>query len=160
MQKILVLFFLFCFISCDFMIKDSFKEESVLLNTVVRDQVINDTNENGCDLKSGYKYSNLEKKCIRVFELGYRITSVEKDTLGNNQNAYFFITDDSLRTEIFFPDSKESIIFKRNSKDENFTYDDFTFDIKKGFKLTYKNTLLFAPATPKDIKVLGKDEEQ
>ena len=160
MKKFLFVLLLLSLFSCDYILKNPTSNEEDLLNSVVRSQVIDDKNENDCELKAGYKWSNMTKKCVRVFEEGYRLTSIEKDTLGKSKNAYFFIDDDSLVAEIFLPDSKESIIFKRESEDQNFKYQDFEFRAKKGYNLYYNETLLFQPAIPVDTKVLGKDKEE
>ncbi len=129
------------------------------MDSIVKNQVNDDKNENGCDLKAGYKWSNMTKKCVRVFEEGYRLTSIERDSLAKRKNAFFFVDEDSLIAEVFLPDSKESIVFKRENEDQNFKFQNFEFRTNKGFYLYYKQTLMFQPAIPVDTKVLGKDEE-
>ncbi len=159
MKKILYLLTLILLFSCDYVLKNPSSDEEVL-DSIVGNQVNDDKNENECKLDAGYKWSNMTKKCVRVFEEGYRLTSIEKDTLGKSKNAYFFVDEDSLIAEVFLPDSKESIIFKREDEDQNFKFKDFEFRTKKGFYLYYKENLLFQPAIPMDTKVLGKDEER
>ena len=129
------------------------------MDSIVKNQVNDDKNENGCDLKAGYKWSNMTKKCVRVFEEGYRLTSIERDSLARRKNAFFFVDVDSLIAEVFLPDSKESIVFKRENDNQNFKFQDFEFRTNKGFYLYYKQTLMFQPAIPVDTKILGKDEE-
>lgn len=147
--------------SCDYILKSPASSEEESLDYIVKSQTIDDKNENDCELKAGYKWSNMTKKCVRVFEEGYRLTSIEKDSLGKGKNAYFFIDEDSLIAEIFLPDSKESIIFNRENEDENFKFKNFEFRTKKGYNLYYNGKLLFQPAIPVDTKILGvkKDEE-
>ena len=64
-------------LSCDFVFKDRKDNETevkadkkVVLGTV-RD-------EHGCVSTAGYKWSQLTKECIRPFEIGYRLNSIEK----------------------------------------------------------------------------------
>ena len=159
MKKIIPLIFL-SLISCDYILKNQESSDEELLDSIVKNQVNDDKNENDCKLDAGYKWSNMSKKCIRVFEEGYRLTSIEKDTLGKSKNAYFFIDEDSLIAEIFLPDSKESIIFTRENEEDNFKYKNFEFRTKKGYNLYYNDRLLFQPAIPNDTKVLGKDKEE
>ena len=158
MKKILSFLLLLSLFSCDYILKNP-SSDDMMLDSIVKNQVNDDENVNGCDLKAGYKWSNMTKKCVRVFEEGYRLTSIEKDTLGKSKNAYFFVDEDSLIAEVFLPDSKESIIFTRENEDQNFKFKNFEFRTKKGFNLYYDETLLFQPAIPVDAKVLGKDEE-
>ena len=158
MKKILYLFTLLSLISCDYILKNPSSDDEIL-DSIVGNQVNDDINENDCKLDAGYKWSNMTKKCIRVFEEGYRLTSIEKDTLGKSKNAYFFVDEDSLVAEVFLPDSKESIIFTRENEAQNFKFKNFEFRTKKGFNLYYNETLLFQPAIPVDNKTLGKDEE-
>ena len=144
--------------SCDYILKNPTSDVEVL-DSIVGNQVNDDKNENECKLDAGYKWSNMTKKCVRVFEEGYRLTSIEKDSLGKGKNAYFFVDQDSLIAEVFLPDSKESIIFTRENEEDNFKFKNFEFRTKKGFNLYYNETLLFQPAIPDDTKLLGKDAE-
>ncbi|SEP55305.1 hypothetical protein [Flavobacterium urocaniciphilum] len=160
MKKLSYIFILIALVSCDYILKSpATADDEFVLDSIVKNQVNDDENKNGCDLKAGYKWSNMTKKCVRVFDEGYRLTSIEKDSLGKGKNAYFFIDEDSLEAEIFLPDSKESIIFKREDENENFKYQNFVFKIKKGYNLYYNNKLLFQPANPVDLKVVGSDED-
>ena len=158
MKKFLYILLLTSLFSCDYILKNPPKDK-MEMDSIVKNQVNDDKNENGCDLKAGYKWSNMTKKCVRVFEEGYRLTSIERDSLAKRKNAFFFVDEDSLIAEVFLPDSKESIVFKRESEDQNFKFQNFEFRTNKGFYLYYKQTLMFQPAIPVDTKVLGKDEE-
>ncbi len=158
MKKFLYILLLASLVSCDYILKNPPKDK-MEMDSIVKNQVNDDKNENGCDLKAGYKWSNMTKKCVRVFEEGYRLTSIERDSLARRKNAFFFVEEDSLIAEVFLPDSKESIVFKRESDDQNFKFQNFEFRTNKGFYLYYKQTLMFQPAIPMDTKVLGKSEE-
>jgi len=158
MKKFLYILVLTSLFSCDYILKNPPKDTTEM-DSIVKNQVNDDKNENGCDLKAGYKWSNMTKKCVRVFEEGYRLTSIERDSLARRKNAFFFVDEDSLIAEVFLPDSKESIVFKRESDDQNFKFQNFEFRTNKGFYLYYKQTLMFQPAIPMDTKVLGKSEE-
>lgn len=158
MKKLLYILLLTSLFSCDYILKNPPKDTTEM-DSIVKNQVNDDKNENGCDLKAGYKWSNMTKKCVRVFEEGYRLTSIERDSLAKRKNAFFFVDEDSLIAEVFLPDSKESIVFKRENEDQNFKFQNFEFRTNKGFYLYYKQTLMFQPAIPVDAKVLGKDEE-
>ena len=158
MKKFLYILLLASLFSCDYILKNPPKDTTEM-DSIMKNQVNDDKNENGCDLKAGYKWSNMTKKCVRVFEEGYRLTSIERDSLARRKNAFFFVDEDSLIAEVFLPDSKESIVFKRESDDQNFKFQNFEFRTNKGFYLYYKQTLMFQPAIPVDTKVLGKDEE-
>lgn len=149
------------FYSCDYILKSPFSsdDEMVVLDSLRKNQVIDDTNEHGCEIKAGYKWSNLQQKCIRVFEEGYRLTSVKIDTLGNAKNAYFFIQEDSLQAEVFLPDSKESFILARENNSENFVFKDFELKAKGGYSLLYNKKVLFKPALAEDKKIIESDEQ-
>ncbi len=159
MKKVMFILVIGLLFSCDYILKKPLRSDKDNLEVIVRTQVEDDTNENDCDLKAGYKWSNMTKKCVRVFEEGYRLTSIEKDSLGKSKNAYFFIDEDSLVAEVFLPDSKESMVFKRENEQENFKCNNFEFKTQKGYNLFYEETLLFQPAIPSETKVLGKSEE-
>ncbi len=154
----------FCLFSCNFIFKENkpLNSASSIDTTGIIEEVSN-FKKIKCDLKSGYKWSNLQRKCIRVFELGFRLTSIEKDSLGNGNNTYFFIDNDSLKAEIFMPDSEESIVMERDSEDENFKKGAIEFQTKNGSKnysIKIDNKIAFVPAIPIDKNNLGKTEEQ
>lgn len=163
MKYIFLSFLLVSFLSsCDYILKDSAKKsnEFVVIDSLRNNQIIDDNDVHGCDNNAGYKWSNLQKKCIRVFEEGFRLSSLAKDSLGNHKNAYFLIGEDSLQAEIFLPDSKESIILKREDEDEPFKFHSLALTQKGGYALLINNRLVFKPALAVDVKMIETGEQE
>ena len=84
MKKLVYILLLTSLFSCDYILKNPTKDTTEM-DSIVKNQVNDDKNENGCDLKAGYKWSNMTKKCVRVFEEGYRLTSIERDSLAKRK---------------------------------------------------------------------------
>lgn len=64
------------------------------------EMVGNDKDEHGCIASAGYTWSEVQKDCIRLWEKGIRLTSVE-----NAENTLFIVfSPDSTQVELFFPE--------------------------------------------------------
>ena len=64
------------------------------------EMVGNDKDEHGCIASAGYTWSEVQKDCIRLWEKGVRLTSVE-----NAENTLFIVfSPDSTQVELFFPE--------------------------------------------------------
>ena len=62
-----------------------------------------DRDEHGCIGSAGYQWSQVQKKCIRIFEAGTRLVSA----------TYLVFGKDSLQSELFLPCSRESYLLNR-----------------------------------------------
>lgn len=162
MKKIFLVLILFSFVSCDYILKNnpSSNSEVVIIDSLRKNQILEDTDEHGCDLKGDYRWSNLKKECVRVFEECYRLTSIEKDSTGKFRNAYFTIDEDSLKAEIYLPNSKESFVLNRENEDVPFTYGGFELKTKNRFALFYNRKMLFKSAIAEDVKIIESDTEK
>ena len=59
-----------------------------------------DKDEHGCIASAGYTWSEVQKDCIRLWEKGVRLASVE-----NAENTLFIVfSPDSTQVELFFPE--------------------------------------------------------
>lgn len=64
------------------------------------EMVGNDKDEHGCIASTGYTWSEVQKDCIRLWEKGVRLASVE-----NAENTLFIVfSPDSTQVELFFPE--------------------------------------------------------
>lgn len=64
------------------------------------EMVGNDKDEHGCVASAGYTWSEVQKDCIRLWEKGVRLASVE-----NAENTLFIVfSPDSTQVELFFPE--------------------------------------------------------
>ena len=70
-----------------------------------------DRDEHGCIGSAGYQWSQVQKKCIRIFEAGTRLVSATDPnaTLAD----YLVFGKDSLQSELFLPGSRESYLLNR-----------------------------------------------
>ena len=67
-----------------------------------------DRDEHGCIGSAGYQWSQVQKKCIRIFEAGTRLVSATDPNA--TLAAYLVFGKDSLQSELFLPGSRESYL--------------------------------------------------
>ena len=70
-----------------------------------------DRDEHGCIGSAGYQWSQVQKKCIRIFEAGTRLVSATDPNA--TLAAYLVFGKDSLQSELFLPGSRESYLLNR-----------------------------------------------
>lgn len=78
--------------------------------------------KHGCLVAAGYKWSEVRKDCIRVFEDGTRLNNVIDKAA--TTSAFVVFSKDNQRAELFLPDSKsKNPVLQRNGNTwQNKTY--------------------------------------
>lgn len=148
--------------SCDFIFKDhskdnasDLKQKPVVLGT--------DKDDKGCVTSAGYRWSETRNGCIRVFEEGFRLAPVQKDTVstdleeGRIINAYVVFNADKTEAELFLPESKSSIIMKGNEDSHRYVNADWKLSTAKSFTLSKNNVVCFISAQAIEQKFTGSD---
>ena len=78
----------------------------------IRDRVGDDKDEHGCIASAGYTWSEVQKDCIRLWEKGVRLASVD-----DAENTLFIVfSPDSTQVELFFSeeDAPNEILDRRS----------------------------------------------
>ncbi|MEG1765047.1 MAG: hypothetical protein RR061_08135 [Muribaculaceae bacterium] len=73
-----------------------------------------DSDRHGCIGSAGYQWSEVKQDCIRIFESGTQLTSIN-DKLSSFA-AYIIFSNDSTKVEAFIPDIKESRILRKQGE--------------------------------------------
>lgn len=71
----------------------------------------------GCSTSAGYTWSQLQQKCIRIFEEGTALLEVRTNN-SYEQAAYIWLDKDHKKAEIFLPDTKKSIILLQSDQNK------------------------------------------
>lgn len=159
MKKMVLLFaVVLCLASCDFMLKDRSDDkvevktnQNVVLGTV--------KDENGCVTTAGYKWSLISKACIRPFEEGYRLNSIEKLEGGSMaKSAFVVFEEDGNLAELFLPDNPKSILLKSDKKGGPYTNGRWALQPGKGYSLKKDGVLLYAGAAIEEGQITGDDK--
>ncbi len=105
---------LFSLLSCKEMLKDNnlFSNSST---EVVDEQglVGGEKDESGCATDAGYSWSYILQDCIRAYEKGYRLNSVDTTS---SKRAFLLFNQDSTKVEIFANEFKESLLLSKKGK--------------------------------------------
>lgn len=86
----------------------------------------------GCNAAAGYTWSEVRGECIRVFEAGIPMKSV--DNLEDTLAAYVVFSADSLKAEVFVPRENLHPVLERRDADNGYVWnleDDDTFNVRK-----------------------------
>ncbi len=133
----------FSLLSC----KEMLKENNLFSNSsveVVDEQVLvgGEKDESGCATDAGYTWSYLLQDCIRSYEKGYRLNSVDTTT---SKRAFLLFNKDSTKVEVFANEFKKSILL--NKKGKKYQADRIVFD-KEEFSIYLDDKKIYQAAQP------------
>lgn len=146
--------------SCDFIMKDRSDDEAdVTTNKKV--QIGTDKDKNGCVTSAGYKWSLLRKECIRVFEEGYRLNSIDQlEGESIVKSAFVIFEEGGDRAELFLPDSETSIMLEKDSKNEPYINGQWKLFQQDSYKLQKGTQILYAGAKIEEGQITGDDKPE
>jgi hypothetical protein len=109
--------------SCDYILKP--KSKSITNSDELKDVFLGeDSDSNGCVASAGYRWSKINKACIRTFEKGIRLIPANQNNDINEDevdlamvNAYLLFNVDKTEAEVFLGDEKESMVMKKTFED-------------------------------------------
>lgn len=162
MKKLVLLFALgTLLLSCDFILKDR-KNNEVEVNPDQKVVIGNDKDAQGCVASAGYRWSELNKECIRVFEEGYRLNSIDELKGESTFKSAFvvFEKEDGDKAELFLPDGSKSIMLTREKKDGPYKNKEWSLQLQKGYSLTKNGEILYAGAAIEENQITGDDREE
>lgn len=118
----------------------------------------NDKDKHGCIGSAGYTWCEVRKECIRLFEKGIRVKSVD-----NGQYAFIVFSSDSALAEIFVPtEEKTEILERRTLPSGGYAWnkeDDDTMNIRieKGvWAISQRGKQIYSQETDENNNQLGK----
>lgn len=150
----------FSLLSCDIILKNHNDDEA---EATTNKKVVlgNDKDENGCVSSAGYKWSELRKECIRVFEEGYRLNSIDQlEGESTAKSAFVIFEEGGNKAELFLPVSENSIILKKGSKTGPYTNGAWKLYMQEGYKLQKGSQLLYAGAKIEEGQITGDDKAE
>lgn len=135
------------FVSCDYILKPRFTDAEP--NTEEKNIILGaDSDSKGCVTSAGYKWSKLNRQCIRVFEKGMRLVPVDAFDENVDEvdlallNAYLLIDEKKSKAEVFLHSEKESIELDKIS-DGVYEYKNWKLYTNGKFKLEENNVLKY-----------------
>lgn len=152
--------FILVLTSCDFILKDRKDNSSeVKADTIVA--VGNDKDAQGCVTSAGYRWSELRNECVRVYDVGYRLNSIDElEEDGSMYSAFVLFEDEGDRAELFLPDGSKSIMLKRDAKDAPYKNSRWQLTPGKGYRLSKSGAVLYAGAPTVEKLVTGTDNPE
>ncbi len=150
----------FFLLSCDFILKDRSDDETTV--TTGKKVVLGtDKDKNGCVISAGYKWSQLRKECIRAFEEGYRLNSID-ELEGESivKSAFVIFEEDGDKAELFLPDAEKSVILEKSSKNGPYVNGAWTLHQQDSYKLQKGSQILYAGAKIQEAQITGDDKPE
>ncbi len=102
----------------------------------------NDADSHGCKASAGYSWSVLKNECIRLWETGVQLSSIDNKA-SYTSIATVIINDDKTKAELFIVGEKNSIVLNKHI--QNFSGDGYELTqvtdkwvLKKNDKAIYK----------------------
>jgi hypothetical protein len=147
-----------CLASCDYFFKDR-SDEKVEVKTNENVVLGNVKDENGCVTTAGYKWSLISKACIRPFEEGYRLNSIEKlEGESMAKSVFVVFEEDGNLAELFLPDNEKSILLKSEKKGGPYTDGHWVLQPGNGYSLKKDGVLFYAGAAIEEGQITGDDK--
>lgn len=149
--------------SCDVIFKDHSEDNQTVME---QKPVIlgTDKDDKGCVTSAGYMWSQTRKACIRVFEEGYRLApfknpeeATEEDNEQATLNAYVVFGQDKSVAELFLPNSKHSVLLKRESEGTPYIDTEWVLEASKGYVLKKDGEIQYKSAVTVEKKITGSD---
>jgi hypothetical protein len=152
---------LLLFVSCDYILKDR-SEDDVEVKTEKKVVLGADKDAQGCVASAGYRWSAIRKECIRVFEEGYRLNTIEElKTEDISKSAFVVFEEDGHRAELFLPgDNVKPIMLERANKNAIYKNKEWTLHSDKNYTLKKNGKLLYAGAVIEEKQITGDDQEE
>lgn len=116
--------------------KTSEKKEEVKPVNVVG----GDSDAHGCKGSAGYTWSALKKECVRIFEVGTKLSHAED---GKTYSTVSYVIFDGNKAELFLDTQKDAIILERKSEGESWTKDDLELIPWKGYVLKKAGKIIY-----------------
>ncbi len=111
----------------------------------------NDADEHGCKASTGYTYSTIQDKCIRLFEEGIRLEPKSPE-LNQTSSAFlvFKTLDENEQAEVFLPNNSKSVVFLKTGGQNEW--------IGNGMQLIQNNKTFSLYANDGSLKYEGIDQ--
>lgn len=93
-----------------------------------------DVDDHGCKPSSGYQWSAIKNKCIRIFEDGIKLNPLE-GLSDKTAAAYIVFSDDNNKAELFLPAAKSSTILERKAEGQPWINGEWMLIAWKGYVL-------------------------
>lgn len=89
--------------------------------TTEKQMVGNDKDEHGCIASAGYVWSEVRNNCIRLFEDGVAVKSVDNA----DEVAYVVLSQDSLKAQLFYSgEDKHEVLSRTGSSQKGYVWSD------------------------------------
>lgn len=99
-----------------------------------------DSDVHGCKASAGYTWSVLKKECVRLFEIGTKLSHVED---GKTYSTVAYVIFEGNKAELFLDSQKEPILLERKSEGDSWTKDDYQLIPWKGYVLKKAGKIIY-----------------
>ncbi|SHL24186.1 hypothetical protein [Flavobacterium chilense] len=99
-----------------------------------------DSDVHGCKASAGYTWSALKKECVRLFEIGTKLSHAED---GKTYSTVAYVIFEGNKAELFLDTQKEPILLERKSEGDSWTKDDYQLIPWKGYVLKKAGKIIY-----------------
>lgn len=99
-----------------------------------------DSDVHGCKASAGYTWSALKKECVRLFEIGTKLSHAED---GKTYSTVAYVIFEGNKAELFLDTQKEPILLERKSEGDSWTKDDYQLIPWKGYVLKKAGKVIY-----------------
>lgn len=99
-----------------------------------------DADTHGCKGSAGYTWSVLKNECVRLFEVGTKLSHAED---GRTYSTVAYVIFDGDKAELFLDTQKDPILLERKSEGDSWTKGDYQLIPWKGYVLKKDGKIIY-----------------
>jgi hypothetical protein len=160
MKNVLLVSFLFLFLSCKDRGRSAMDEEVIRKSSLADEKIIDaDKDKNGCLATAGYVWSKVKKDCIRIYDVAIPLTPIDNmHTEDEMLSVYFIFNEDQSQAEVYLPKNTESVLFTQSNAG-SWRYLDWELIAQNaGYVLKDAGVIAFTGDGEIGVKVTGSDK--
>ena len=122
---------------------DTVTKDFVVANDSLKPPIVGaDSDSHGCKASAGFIWSELKRKCVRVFEEGTKLSPYDSDKTAAEFAAYVIFEENGNKAELFLPNEKP-LILERKSEGDQYVNGDWQLVPWKGYVLKKGKEILY-----------------
>lgn len=103
------------------LICDTTKVSAQTVTIMSKEQLVGgDRDKHGCIGSAGYTWSNIQNKCVRIFEVGIRLNPSQLEPNQAVISAFILFNKNQRKAELFISNQKSIILSRKTTRDHSF----------------------------------------
>ncbi|UYW02434.1 hypothetical protein K5I29_05955 [Flavobacterium agricola] len=152
-------------VACDYILKPKSKNKTTDTEGIENIILGPDNDANDCVASAGYRWSEIDDSCIRIFERGLRLVPANAREIAEDDdevdlakvNAYLLFNSDKTKAEVFLNALPQSLVMQQTS-DGLYVFENWQLQTTNGYRLSENNIVKYVSPTAVEKQIDGSLE--